>query len=204
MDAMQVRILHAPPVNWKQKGNHHGQETEREMNPRALLLNASYEPHAIIPARRMVRLLMDEKIEVVEHSGDYFRSVDLAIPVPSVARLKTYIVMPERHRSVLLTTKAVLARDNYTCGYCGLIRLSTGQGGNGTLDHIIPRASGGKHVWENAVACCKRCNRRKSHKSLEELGWTLRIQPTRPRGVNAYLLTQNPDPLWLPYMQVAA
>jgi 5-methylcytosine-specific restriction endonuclease McrA len=174
------------------------------MNNRSLLLNASFEPHAIIPARRMVRLLMDEKIEVVEHSGCYFRSVDLAIPVPSVARLKTYIVMPERHRSVLLTTKAVLARDNYTCGYCGMTRLSTGTNGNGTMDHIVPRALRGKHVWENVVACCKKCNRKKSHKRLEDLGWELLIKPTRPRGVNAYLLTMNPDPLWLPYMQVAA
>ena len=36
---------------------------------RALLLNASYEPHLIIPARRMVRLYMDEKVEPIEFNG---------------------------------------------------------------------------------------------------------------------------------------
>ncbi|PTM56679.1 HNH endonuclease [Desmospora activa] len=47
----------------------------------------------------------------------------------------------------------VLLRDEYTCRYCGRY-------GN-TVDHIIPRAKGGKNKMENLVACCFDCNQAK-------------------------------------------
>ena len=46
---------------------------------------------------------------------------------------------------------AVLARDGYTCGYCGSDANS--------VDHIIPRAKGGD-MWslDNLISACIRCN----------------------------------------------
>jgi 5-methylcytosine-specific restriction endonuclease McrA len=166
-------------------------------------LNASYEPQDIIPDREMVLKYMYGVVEPIEYSDRVFHSKHLAIAVPSVGRLVKYVVMPAKHRSVLLNTRAVLARDDYTCGYCGLTNLTTGQHGNGTMDHIHPRALGGKHVWENVTASCKKCNLKKSHKTLDQLGWILTREPTRPRGVNAYLLSRDPDPAWNQYLQVA-
>ena len=32
-----------------------------------------------------------------------------------------------------------------------------------TLDHVIPRSRGGASTWENLVACCHPCNRRKGN-----------------------------------------
>ena len=52
----------------------------------------------------------------------------------------------------------VLARDGYTCYYCG--------NDASTVDHIVPLKSGGDPIsLENMVACCKRCNSSKGSRS---------------------------------------
>lgn len=52
----------------------------------------------------------------------------------------------------------VLARDGYTCAYCG-------QDAN-TVDHIVSIKAGGDPIsLENMVACCKRCNSSKGSRS---------------------------------------
>ena len=161
---------------------------------RALLLNASFEPHSIIDDRDAITLRLDGDVEVIENSEYAFHSPSITIQVPSVIRLVRYVVMPAKHRSVMLTTRNVLARDKYVCGYC----LGVAQ----TTDHIVPRAKGGLHVWENVVAACRKCNHTKGNKLLSQLGWTLHITPTRPHGVAAHLLSMKPQPEWAPYLQV--
>jgi 5-methylcytosine-specific restriction endonuclease McrA len=44
----------------------------------------------------------------------------------------------------------VLARDGYTCHYCGVPATD--------LDHIMPWGQGGSHDPHNLVTCCTRCN----------------------------------------------
>jgi len=52
----------------------------------------------------------------------------------------------------------VLARDAYTCGYCG-------QDAD-TVDHVQSIKSGGDPVsLENMIACCRRCNSAKGSRS---------------------------------------
>ena len=53
----------------------------------------------------------------------------------------------------------VLARDNYTCYYCS--------GDADQVDHVIPVSKAPELVlsFDNAVACCKRCNVQKGNKS---------------------------------------
>jgi 5-methylcytosine-specific restriction endonuclease McrA len=52
----------------------------------------------------------------------------------------------------------VLARDGYTCVYCGQDAT--------TVDHVVPLKSGGDPIaLENMVACCKRCNSSKGSRS---------------------------------------
>lgn len=52
----------------------------------------------------------------------------------------------------------VLARDGYTCAYCGQDAT--------TVDHIQSIKSGGDPVsLENMIACCKRCNSSKGSRS---------------------------------------
>jgi 5-methylcytosine-specific restriction endonuclease McrA len=52
----------------------------------------------------------------------------------------------------------VLARDGYTCVYCGDDATQT--------DHVISLRDGGDPIsLENLVACCKRCNQLKGARS---------------------------------------
>ena len=53
--------------------------------------------------------------------------------------------------------KKVLARDHYTCAYCGQEATQ--------VDHIIPRVDGGTHDLDNLVAACARCNGLKGSRS---------------------------------------
>ena len=62
--------------------------------------------------------------------------------------------------------KAVFKRDNYTCQYCGKV------GGKLETDHIIPFSKGGTDDMDNLVTACRKCNRQKRDKSVEEfLKW---------------------------------
>ena len=54
----------------------------------------------------------------------------------------------------------VLARDGYTCAYCGYT------GDDMTVDHIISIKSGGDPVsLDNMISCCRPCNSRKGSRS---------------------------------------
>ncbi len=46
--------------------------------------------------------------------------------------------------------KLIHDRDKRTCHYCGKYAH--------TIDHIVPRARGGRSTPENCVSCCYRCN----------------------------------------------
>lgn len=62
--------------------------------------------------------------------------------------------------------KQVFLRDNYTCQYCGKV------GGKLEADHIIPFSKGGTDDMDNLVTACRKCNRQKRDKSVEEfLKW---------------------------------
>ncbi len=161
---------------------------------RVLLLNASHEPLHLVSTRRAVGLLMDGKAELLEAGPTPLRSATIEMARPAVIRLSRYRAVPYR-ASIPVTSRAVLARDRHHCGYCG-------QGAD-TVDHVIPRSRpGGRHVWENVVAACRRCNQKKGDRLLSELGWTLMTTPKRPVGTTARLLLQIelPDPLWEPYL----
>ncbi len=75
-----------------------------------------------------------------------------------------------------LTNRALFARDNYQCMYCGG-RFTVSQL---SRDHIVPRSRGGIDRWENVVAACLRCNQRKSDFLLSEISMDLLALPYRP------------------------
>lgn len=62
--------------------------------------------------------------------------------------------------------KQVFIRDNFTCYYCGKV------GGKLEADHKTPFSKGGTDDIENLVTACRKCNRQKKDKSVEEfLKW---------------------------------
>ena len=159
-----------------------------------LILNASFEPHNIVPTRDAVVLLLEGKAHVVEPSGELYRSQFLAVEAPAVAVLQRYIKVP--YRRIPCNARTVLARDGRRCGYC-LGRATT-------IDHIIPRSRKGEHCFQNVVASCVPCNSKKDSSLLEELGWELQITPYQPRGLAGWLATvDKTDPRWQPYLRAS-
>jgi 5-methylcytosine-specific restriction endonuclease McrA len=161
----------------------------------ALLLNATYEPIHLVTARRAVLLVLRQKAEVVEESGEVLRSETRTIPVPSVIRLVRMVRIPYQAK-VKLSRRALAVRDHGLCGYCG----RTGE----TMDHVLPRSRGGRTEWENVVWACKPCNGRKADKLLSEAKMALRTKPYAPKG-RAWIVIAvgTVDPQWEPYLGVA-
>jgi len=165
---------------------------------RVLLLNATFEPLAVVTAKRAVVLMLTGKAECVEINIDgAFHSENLTIPAPSVMRLSRYVRVPYR-RAVPMTRAGVLRRDGRRCAYCS--RRAD------TIDHVVPRSRGGPHTWENCVAACRTCNSRKADKLLEELGWCLATPPRAPNRAagGVLVLAVEPLPSWEPWLGAVA
>jgi 5-methylcytosine-specific restriction endonuclease McrA len=155
-----------------------------------LVLNASYEPLAVVAARRAVVLVLKEKAAIIESNGMVFRSEHLSIPAPTVVRLNYFVRVPFRARASL-TRRAVFARDEWTCQYCGTMAEN--------VDHVIPRSRGGTHTWENVVASCRRCNAKKENHAHEDVGMRLRRPPFAPKdGLRLSLGKLEPE--WEQYL----
>ena len=138
---------------------------------RALVLNVTERPLAVVPATRAVVLVLKDKADVVASNGIVFHSEYLEIPAPSVVKLRYFVRIPFRAHAAL-TRRAVFARDHWTCQYCGSAAEN--------VDHVIPKSGGGGHVWENVVAACRRCNQRKENRLPHEVGLKLARRPFVP------------------------
>ncbi len=150
--------------------------------PEVLVLNQNYEPLNICTLRRAVNMVMTGKAEVVRTNGHYVRTVSGGFEAPSVVRLCYLIRRPLPQ--VRVSRRAILARDNYTCQYCGH------QSRDLTVDHVIPRRHGGGDTWENLVACCRRCNLVKGDRTPAQADMKLLRKPRRPNYVPYLSLTQ--------------
>ena len=84
----------------------------------ALVLNATYEPLSVVSARRAVCLVLADKAEVIDDDGTALHSPSLTLPSPLVIRLR-YMVKVPFHRRTALSRRAVFARDDHRCQYCG-------------------------------------------------------------------------------------
>ncbi|MFN8534608.1 MAG: HNH endonuclease [Dehalococcoidia bacterium] len=149
------------------------------MNSVVLVLNQNYEPLNVTSARRAIVLLDRGKAEVLEHGRGLLRSTTQVRPLPSVIRL-IYLIRRPRPQ-VRLSRREVFLRDGFTCQYCGLKSRDL------TLDHVVPRQRGGKHIWENLVSACKGCNHRKGNRTPDEARMDLRRLPRRPSASAYYI-----------------
>lgn len=161
-----------------------------------LVLNATYEPINVVSVKRAVVLLLKEKAELVEAANAELRAGHTRIPLPVVIRLVYYVKLP-RLMGIPLSRRTVLARDHYTCQYCG----ATPGRAELTVDHIRPRSMGGETTWDNVVTACRRCNVRKGDRTPEEAGLTLISKPARPRFIALALVAQTAHhDVWRKYM----
>src|SRR3984957_20813852 len=163
-----------------------------------LVLNASYEPINVCAARRALVLVLKGVAMTEEENGHFLHAARLAFRVPSVIRLLEYRRIP--HQTRALSRENILLRDRNTCQYCGIVLNS----GELTLDHVQPRSRGGLSTWENLVACCHNCNRRKGNHLLHEQTEMKLLREPRPFSLHTsrhiMRMIGHSDPKWRRYL----
>ncbi len=162
------------------------------LNTSVLVLNRSYLPIHVTSVRRAFSLvyqgiarIVDEQYQTfdfeawsqlaVARDADAIGTPGGTIRVPRVIVLVAFDRLPKRH--VRFSRINLMARDNFQCQYCGIkpTRLEL------NLDHVVPRALGGRSTWENVVTSCVECNRRKGGRTPRQAHMVLRKKPERPR-----------------------
>ena len=86
----------------------------------------------------------------------------------------------------------VFKRDKLTCQYCG----KQPGGEELTIDHVVPRAQGGRSSWTNCVLACVDCNSRKAARTPSEARMKLHKQPVRPNWKPIYAQRMNRIQSW--------
>ena len=162
----------------------------------ALVLNASYEPLSVVSARRATCLVLADKAEMLENDGIVLHSETLDVAQPSVIRLRYMVKVPYVRRSAM-SRRAIFARDEHRCQYCG--------GHADSIDHVFPRSRGGGHEWENVAAACKPCNLTKRDRTPEEAGMRLARPCSAPRSTAWVVVSVHSVPdTWRPYLPLAS
>lgn len=140
-----------------------------------LLLNQGYQPLKVICWRRAICMSFLGKVEVVSnHPHQEIRTVSTSYPKPAVVRLLTHFRMGPH--LVRFSRRNVYLRDRFVCQYCG----DRFHERDLTLDHVVPRAQRGRTSWDNVVASCGPCNRRKGSRTPAQANMPLLNEPERP------------------------
>jgi 5-methylcytosine-specific restriction endonuclease McrA len=163
------------------------------LDSNVLVLNRSYMPIHVTTVRRAFTLIYRDVARAVDseyQTFDFEEWIAVSVRVteapvigtargpvllPRVIALTAYDRIPRRH--VRYSRVNVFTRDRYTCQYCGA-RPPRSQL---NLDHVVPRALGGKTTWENVVCSCVDCNRRKGGRTPQQARFRLLRRPGRPR-----------------------
>ncbi|HET7276337.1 MAG TPA: HNH endonuclease [Longimicrobiaceae bacterium] len=173
---------------------------------RTLLLNANYQPRAVIPVERAFAIQFEDdnladgigKIDVVLTAADVstgeipermknWHSPNATFPVPLVVALR-------KMQSPLFdlnnaptgspNLQALIARDRGRCLYCLRTEADLESGNFFTMDHIVPRwlfrLHSDAHRYENLALSCLDCNLKKGGRTPEEAGMTLHGVPLEP------------------------
>src|SRR5207248_11484826 len=110
----------AGPAHANGNGHGHNAHALRALGgSRVLVLNASYEPINVCNVHRATVLVLKERAEIIERGEGAVHSERLTFTKPCVIRLIRYVRIPRDVHRRKITRKAVLARDAWTCQYCG-------------------------------------------------------------------------------------
>jgi 5-methylcytosine-specific restriction endonuclease McrA len=162
------------------------------MRMRTLVLNAGYEPLAVVTFRRALVLVLTGKASVVAEGDDPVVGPQDVLGRPSVILLNRYI-RPRYNTITAVSRRGVLRRDGHRCAYCGKAAH--------TIDHVQPKSRGGADSWENLVAACLRCNNAKGDHTPGEMGWKLSFSPAPPKGTTWQIKElEKPTPAWDPFL----
>ena len=163
-----------------------------------LVLNATFEPINVCTVRRATVLLLKAKAEVIEEGTLELHWARGSLPRPVVIRLVTYVRIPRDTHKRKITRRAVFARDGWECQYCGARTALT-------VDHVIPRSKGGGSSWDNIVASCAPCNRRKGDHLPNAIGMVPRTAPRTPHpAIFIHVASPTIPTGWRQYLPEAA
>ena len=163
------------------------------VNGQVLILNQDYQPLTISNVRKSVILLFLGKAEMLHDLPERrLRTVSSSYEYPSVIRLLQYVRFP--YRTIVLSRRNILKRDNHKCQYCGTTEALT-------IDHVIPKSRGGGDSWENLTTACTKCNTKKGNRTPKEAEMPLRQKPFRPNHI-MFLRNSNGtvQEQWKPYL----
>jgi len=150
------------------------------MTAAVLFLDAQWRPLRVEPWTRAFSDLMLGKVEVIEFSKDKtIQGVNRTYPLPSVVRVLRQFKR-ERLR-IKFSRINIYSRDKFICQYCAVRKMTEDL----NLDHVVPRAQGGKTTWENVVTSCIPCNTEKANRTPAQAKLKLLTVPRKP----AYLPT---------------
>lgn len=170
----------------------------RTAGSHVLVLNMDWNPLKVVKWEDAVLLLLGEKAEFVSgYVGKLIHSASTVMEWPAVIRLNRYVDFRNRMR---FNRQNVLARDGYTCAYCGRRPLTKKKRPNLedlTIDHVIPRAHAKANFvktkdgrtmavtcWENVVTSCVDCNSIKADQTPEQAGFAMKYRPRVPSSAD--------------------
>lgn len=160
---------------------------------RALLLNTSFEPMNFISDLRAMKLLLKGRAEIVTNMeghrsvwpNAYFTTSSRRFEIPATLRLMERV--NRRWKPPRFRKKVLFNRDGWSCQYCG-IKLSWD---TIEIEHIMPVSRGGPTSWQNCVAACKPCNKRKADQTPDEAGMRLLSVPREPSPLHFWDIARS-------------
>ena len=166
------------------------------MNSPVLALNSGMVPVDVCNIKEAICLQYLKKAAPIRVEEDIpIRSQFLSFPLPRVITLLNYHKIPKK--KVVYSRLNIIYRDDMICQYCGEKHTIPEL----TVDHIIPISKWKfihanrkpKHVnsWENQVAACKSCNKRKGSKMLKESGMRLIKKPNEPQYMPFLVISRD-------------
>jgi 5-methylcytosine-specific restriction endonuclease McrA len=166
---------------------------------RVLILNADAQPLSLLPLstiswQNAVKAYFQDKVKILHSYERVLHAARFEMQMPSIVMLTEFQKSPATAK---FTRKNLYLRDSNICQYCGK-KFSSG---DLTIDHVIPRAMGGRTTWMNTVSACMPCNSRKGKQLLRPLR-----DPFRPswHEMNSNAKKFDviiPDPAWQYYIQ---
>ena len=160
-----------------------------------LVLNRNYVPINTISWQRAFQLMCKESAVALDEemnrynfddwfqlsqmkqngSWRYINTISSRVAVPEVIVL---LICDKYVRPVVrFNRRNVYLIHKHTCCYCGK-KFDTK---DLTLDHVVPRARGGKTEWLNIVLACYECNSKKDRRTPAEAGMRMVYQPQVPQ-----------------------
>ena len=180
-----------------------------------LVLNRQFQPVHVTNAKRAFSLLylgvaraLDREFRTfdfeswsqlsAEHGDDVVHTIDRVIRVPRVIVLQIYDRIPKT--KVRFSRHNIYMRDANTCQYCQRTLPRTDL----NLDHVVPRAQGGRTTWENVVCCCIECNLAKGARTPDQAGMQLKKSPVRPRWTPTFRAAGDKIRYreWIPFLDI--